>query len=200
MKKVKNLKDLDDLNKILSEYKDLIIQVFQIGYIREIVKDYRYKRAEKFQSYNVFNRTTHVALENFYILLLWKLFDKKRSKMSVYGICDAIADPNFKKFFNNEIHKIKKMVDILGSWRNRIICHRDITVHFSPKLIENNFPLIDEDVEKLKKFLLEFLCQLDFSLHHNEINELRKIYQSVLNDLKNLCHTETEKILKNFPI
>ncbi|MBU4360391.1 hypothetical protein KKA66_00850 [Patescibacteria group bacterium] len=200
MKKVKNLKDLDDLNKILSEYKNLIIQVFQIGYIREIVKDYRHKRAEKFQSYNVFNTTTHVGLENFYILLLWKLFDEKKSRMSVYGICDTIEDPRFKNFFNDEIEKIKEEIDILNNWRSRVICHRDITVHFNPKLLENNFPLNDERVEKLKNFLLEFLCQLDFSLHRYKIEDLRDNYQNVLNDLKKFCYDETEKILKDFSI
>ena len=207
MKKVEKLKDLGDLNKILNEYKDLVIQIFQIGYIREITKDYRYKRAEKFQSYNAFNTTTHVALENFYLLLLWKMFDETNSKLTVYDIKTETKDRNFIKWFNEKIKEIKKEnkededkeVDILRRWRNKVIGHRDISVHFNHKLIESEFPLNDEKVEKLKFFLLEFLCQLDYLCDNNKsIDSAREMYQTILDEHKALCFKGAEMSLKDF--
>ncbi len=199
MENIKNLTQID-LDKILREYKDLVVQTFQIGYIRDFVKEYRHKRAEKFKSYNIFNTTTHVALENFYLLLLWKLFDEKRSKMSVYGVSNIVKDQQFKDFFDKEIKQINREVDILNQWRNRIICHRDITVHFNSRHLENKFPLTDEGIKKLKDFLFEFLCQLDFSLHRTKIEELKNKYQKELDSLKTFCFKETQLILKDFPI
>ena len=135
---IKKLDDLD-LGKIFDEYKKLVIHVFQVDYICKFARNYRYKIAEKSKSYNIFNEITHVALENFYLLLLWKLFDQKRSKMSVYGIYDTIPDKQFKKFFSAEIEKVADEIEALDKWRNRVVCHRDITVHFDHKSFESKF-------------------------------------------------------------
>ena len=199
MNRIKNLKQVD-LNKILNEYKDLAIQVLQIGYIRNFVKEYRYKRAEKLKGYNIFNTTIHVAMENFYLLLLWKLFDKKRSKLTIYDISDRIQCSKFKQFFNKEIQEIEKEINTLSQWRNRIICHRDISVHFNSNQLEDEFPLDNEEIDKLTNFLFEFWCQLDFSLHRIPIDKLKIQYKKELESLKKFCFKATKDILENFPI
>jgi len=195
---IKKLSDLD-LSKIFNEYKDLVVQVFQVGYICELVKDYRYKRAEKFKSYNIFNTTIHVALENFYLLLLSKFFDK-RSKMNVYEICDVMKDSKFKNFFNTEIKKIEQEINILEKWRSRIIVHCDITVRFNSKPFESKYQLNDKGIKKLKDFLFEFLCQLDYLLCPRYIKPAKNIYQEVLDDLKKFVLEGTQQILKDFPV
>src|SRR3989344_120582 len=182
----KNIKKLDNLGleTIFNQYKKLVIDVFKVNYTLEFVKKYRHRRN------NTFCEVTHVALENFYLLLLWKLFDKKRSKMSVY---DVIQNQEFKNFFDSEIKKIEDEKKALNDWRNRVVCHYDITVHFDFKHFESKFKTRDrkKDMKKIESFLFKFLCQLASACNPNHIKPIEKVYKEILDEIKEDCLRET---------
>jgi hypothetical protein len=193
MKKNTKLDDLE-LEPLFNQYKNLVIDVFKVGYTFEFIKKYRNKRN------NVFSEITHVALENFYLLLLWKLFDKKRSKMSVYGICDKIQNQEFEKFFNTEIKKIKDEIKAISEWRNRVICHRDITVHFDPKSFEDKFKTRnkEQDIKKIKTFLFKFLCHFGPIASPNHTTPAEKVYKEIFNEIKDRCLKDAKLSLQGF--
>ncbi|MFH1900042.1 MAG: hypothetical protein ABIJ83_02095 [Patescibacteria group bacterium] len=192
MGKITKLDDLE-IEPLFNQYKNLVIDVFKVDYTLEFIKKYRNKRN------NIFSEVTHVALENFYLLLLWKLFDK-RGSVSVHGICNIIQNQEFKKFFDTEIKNIKHEIDAIDKWRNRVICHRDITVHFDPKSFEDKFKTRnkEQDIKKIKIFLFKFLCRFAPIANPNHTMPAKKVYEKIFDEIKERCLKEAKLSLQGF--
>ncbi|MBU2579633.1 hypothetical protein KKF19_01575 [Patescibacteria group bacterium] len=198
----KNLKNKIDLItnnpvRIYKEAHELIMQAFHSSMIRDKMRDYRYKRASKRKEYNAITSFSHVALENYAILQLWKLFDKNNSVFNVWYIVKNIPNKDLKSWFNVEIKKIQEDIDYISAWRHNFVGHRSEIGYFSPEEFEEKFKNIKGSESRLKQFLLFFLCQIKFEMQRIPIHQTKEELAKQLKGYAVFINKEKVKVLKS---
>ncbi len=186
---------ISDQNKIYKQVYDLVMQAFHVCMVRDVVKDYRYKRASKHKEYNAINSFSHVALENYAILQLWKLFDKG-SALNVHSVVDNMPHPELKKWFKVEIGKIKSDIDYISAWRGNFVGHRSEIALFAPEEFEEKFKDIRNSEPRIKEFLLNLLCRMKFEMHRIETHKTMEELSVGLKGFAELLQRDKDKVLK----
>ena len=182
---------------IYNEAYKLIMQAFHTSMIRDKMRDYRYKRASKRKEYNAITAFSHVALENYAILQLWKLFDKKHSVFNVWYIVKNIPNKDLKNWFNVEIKEVQKDINNVSVWRHNFIGHRSEIGHFSPREFEEKFGDIKGSERRLKPFLLLLLCQIKLEIWRIPVHRTMEELCKELSNYADFIHKEKTKVLKN---
>ena len=189
---------IKDQEKLYSEFKGLVMQTFYSCMARDVVKEYRYKRASKTKSYNAINTFSHVALENYTISQLWKLFDKKNSVLDVYFVIKKMPYPSLKEWFKIELNKVEDDVKNLSIWRHNLVGHRSGLGYFTPEEFEEKFTNISESEVKIKGFLLSILCQIKFEMQRIEIHKTMEELTGELKSYASFLDVEKDKVLKEY--
>jgi len=185
-----------DQTKLYSEFKDLVMQVFQSCMVRDVVKEYRYKRAQKTRSYNAITTFSHVALENYTISQLWKLFDKKNSVLDIYFVVKIMPYEALKDWFKTQYKKVEDDVKNLSGWRHNLVGHRSGIGYFTPEEFEKKFKNLYKSEQEIKSFLLFFLCQMKFEMQRIEIHKTMEELSSELKGYATFLQKEKSKVFK----
>lgn len=182
--------------KVYKKIYKLIMQSFHASMVRDVMRDYRYLKATKTKSYNAINSFSHVALENYVILQLWKLFDKKNSVFHVWDVVNYISHKSLKSWFNIEIKKIDKDIRCFSAWRGSFTSHRSKIGYFAPKEFEKKFKDLRKSEQNLRSFLLLFLCKIKFEMQQIEIHKTMKKLYLELQEYSKFLQSEKSKVLK----
>jgi hypothetical protein len=154
----------EDQLKVYEHTKELVLQAFHSCMVRDIVKENRYKRAAEKRSYNAINSFSHVALENYALLQLWKLFDEKNSVFNVRYAVEHMPHPALKSWFTKEIGLIKNDIEYVCAWRHNFVGHRSEIVHFAPEEFQKAFSGVTDSEPRVKEFLLNLLCKMKLEM------------------------------------
>lgn len=188
---------INDQTRLYKQLYDLIMQAFHACMARDVVKDYRYKRASKTESYNTINSFSHVALENYALLQLWKLFDKK-SSLNVASVVEYFPHEALKNWFNRKIKKLEKDINYISAWRGNFIGHRSEIAQFAPEQFEKKFEGFRGSEERIKSFLLNLLCQIKFEMHRIETRKTMEELTLSLKGFAEFLQEDKDKVLKKY--
>lgn len=191
---------INDQVGLFAQAKDLVMQAFYACIVRDVMKEYRYRRAEKLQKYNTVATFSHVALENLALLQLWKLFDEKNSAFHVWYIVERLPHPALKAWFDEQIAVLQPDIDYLSAWRHNFVGHRSAIGHFSPVEFEkkmNNALDSENCEERIKDFLLNFLCRIKFEVKRLPIEQNKEALLLALKDYRSFVENDRDEILQN---
>lgn len=180
-----------------SQFKDLVLKAFQACIVRDVIGRYRYGRAEKLQEYNVITTFSHVALENYALLQLCKLFDEK-SVYNVWYVPKCVPYPELKKWFDEQIRIIEPDISYLSAWRGNFVGHRSAAGHFAPRQLEEKFNVNQDSEKRVKEFLLNLLCRINFEIYRCPVEETKEVLLAVLYDYKRFVLEDKEKVLLSY--
>lgn len=157
--KILRNKIIKDPLKVYEEIHKLIIQAFYVEFVRQKTKERRYKlRVAK--NRNSIDFFSHVALENYSIIQLWKLFDHK-SIFNTREVIKYVPYTDLKSWFDEEIKSIAGDIKNLDIWRHNFVGHRLEFGYFAPEVFERRFKNINEIInQKIQPFLIMFLFKL----------------------------------------
>jgi len=184
--------------EIYRQTHELIMPAFHACMARDVIKDYRYQRESKTRSYNIINSFSHVALENYALLQLWKLFDKENSDVHVYWAMEHMPHQSLKDWFDIEINKIKQDINYLSAWRHNFVGHRTEIAHFAPEEFEKKFKGFRGSEDRIKSFLLFFLCRMKFEMQQIEVHKTMEELSLQLKGFAEFLHKEKEDVLKQY--
>jgi len=187
---------IQDQVGLYNQAQELILKAIHVCIIRDVMKEYRFGRAEKFREYNVVTTFSHVALENLAIQQLWKLFDKKKSVFHVWYVVKYMPHPKLKYWFKEQIKIIKPDIEYLSAWRNNFVAHWSKIAHFTPAEFEKKFEKVRGSEKRIKKFLLNLLCQMKFEMHRNSKEEQMKVFLDGLEDYRSFVENARDEILQ----
>jgi len=187
-----------DQTKLYLKAFDLIHEALHACIVRDLVKEFRYERAERLRTYNVIATFSHVALENYAIQQLWKLFDKNNSVFNVWHVVENMPHPGLKEWFKVEINKIKGSLRNLEVWRQNFVGHRSEEGHLVPNEIEQKFPNRNQHEIILKDFLIDLLCQMKFEMQGKPTENTKKNLLEGLQGYKRFVIDDKGKIFKSY--
>lgn len=183
---------------IYSEAFELIHQALYACIVRGVIKEDRYRRAEARKEYNVIMSMSHVALENYAIQQLWKLFDKKNSVFNVWHIVENMPHPDLKTWFQGEIEKLKDDIVHLSVCRHNMVGHRSAIYHLTPQEFDKKFSNWFEREERLKTFLIDLLCQMKFEMQRVQTQKTKDELVTDLKNYKRYIISVKEKVLTKY--
>ncbi|MBI2610081.1 hypothetical protein HYW53_02805 [Candidatus Giovannonibacteria bacterium] len=153
-----------DQEKLYSRFSELVEQVIHARIIADAMWKFRHDRGIKTGFGNSVISFSHVALENFVVLQLFKLFDRKYSVFNVWDVAQNLTHPNLLIWLEEKFVTIKKDFDLISEWRHVIVGHRGETGYFVSEEFEKKFTEARISEKRLRDFLLEFLCQIKFEM------------------------------------
>ena len=140
---------------------------------------------------------SHVALENYAIQQLWKLFDKKNSVFDVWHLVEHMPHSNLKTWFQVEIKSIDQSLKNLEAWRHNMVSHRSDIGHMDPDEFEQKFPDRFKHEERIREFLLDLICQMKFEMQRTSTQKTREKFIQGLDSYKRFVLKEKKKVMKN---
>lgn len=187
-----------DQISLYSQFENLVLQALYSCIVRDVMKEYRHRRAETLREYNTIATFSHVALENYALLQLWKLFDKENSTMHVWYVMEHIPHPDLKTWFDVRIKKLRSDIKYLSAWRGNFVGHRSAIGHFAPREFNKIFENEQDNEERVRQFLLDFLCEMRFQIHRTSREEQMQIFREVLIDYRRLVESNRDEMLKSY--
>lgn len=187
-----------DQVSLCSQFENLALQALYSCIVRDVTKEYRYLRAEAVRKYNVIATFSHVALANYALQQLWKFFDRKNSTLHVWDMIKHMPHPNLKIWFDQRIQELEPDIKYLSAWRQNFVGHRSAIGHFAPQEFEKKFEGQQDNEERIKQFLLDFLCEMRFQIHKTSREEQMWIFKEILTDYRRLVESDRDEILKNY--
>jgi hypothetical protein len=183
---------------VYNQAHELVMQAFHACMVRDVIKEYRYQRAEKVRSYNAINTLSHVALENYALLQLWKLFDQKNSVFHVWYAVQHLPHKNLQVWLDEQIKLIEKDINNLSAWRHGFVGHRSEIAHFAPEEFEEKFKDTRGGEDRIKSFLLFLLCQMKFEIYRIEIHKTMEGLSLELRGYAEFLQKEKNEVLKQY--
>lgn len=187
-----------DQVSLCSQFEDLVFQALNTCIARNIMKEYRYRRAETLRKYNTVATFSHVALENYALLQLWKLFDKENSTMHVWYAVEHLPHPDLRTWFDARIQELEPDIKYLSAWRHNAVGHRSAIGHFAPRELDKKFEGEQDNEERVRQFLLDFLCEMRFQIYRTPREEQMRIFREVLASYRRLVENDRDEILHKY--
>jgi hypothetical protein len=182
--------------KLYMQVYDLVHQALHTCVARDIVREFRYDEERKHQTYNSFLIITHIALENYALQQLWKLFDKKNSVFHIWHIVKKMPYPNLQTWLENEINKISEDIENLVAWRNNMVSHRSEIGCLDPQKFEDQFSNRMYHESNIIDFLIRFLAQLKFEMYRISPEKTINKITLELEGYREFIHRDKNKIMK----
>lgn len=180
---------------LYSQTEELVLQAMYACIVRDVMREYRYRRAETLRKYNVVATFSHVALANYALQQLWKLFDRKNSTLHVWYIVKHMPHPDLKVWFNWRIQELEPDIKYLSTWRGNAVAHRSAIGLFAPKEFEKKFEGQRGSEERIRQFLLDFLCEMRFQMYRTSGEEQMRIFKEILTDYRRSVESDRDEIL-----
>lgn len=141
---------------------------------------------------------SRVALENFAVSELWKLYDKKNSVFHIWDVAGYLNNPILSKWLDINFKKIQSDVDLISEWRHDAIGHRGEAGYYTPNLRQPKFSTARVSEQKLRDFLVDFLCQIDRELWGTDIEDIKQGMRASKNSFKQQVEKEMKETFKSY--
>jgi len=188
----------DDQTSLYSQFEDLVLQALYSCIVRDAVKEYRYQRAEALQKYNAIATFSHVALENYALLQLWKLFDRQSSTMHVWYVAKHMPHPELTTWFDARVNDLKSDIKYLSAWRHNFVGHRSAVGHFAPNEFDHIFKNERGNEERVRQFLLDFLCEMKFHMYRTSREEQSLIFKEILIGYRRFAEGDRDEVMQKY--
>jgi len=185
----------EDQEKLYIQILDLTRQAFHVSIVRDVIKEYRFKREEAKKEYNLVMTISHVALANYSLQQFWKLFDKK-SVFNVWHVVKNMPHPNLKVWFEKEIVNIQDDLENIEVLRHNLVSHRSEGGHIERTKFDKDFFKGVDHEARIKDFLIELISQIKFEMKGASVNETKKKFLEGLESYKRLVVKEQEKVFR----
>lgn len=195
-----NQKDeiIQNQEKIYYKFLLLVEQALHIRIIANEMWKYRWDRVAKTGLFNDIISFSYVALENFAVQELWKLFDQKNSVFHVWYIIKYIKNRLLEKWFRERVKEIQKDINLIGEWRHNVIGHRGEVGYFAPDEYQKKFSAARLSEAQLGDFLIDFLSQIKFEINKIPARQTKKELQMGLKFFENRMKREIIKTFENY--
>ena len=187
-----------DQVSLYTQTEELVLQALYSCIVRDVMKEYQYQRAEAFRKYNVVATFSHVALANYALQQLWKLFDQENSTMHVWYVVKHMPYLDLKTWFDLRIKELEPDIKYLSAWRHNAVGHRSAIGHFAPREFEKKFEGEQVNEERIRLFLLDFLCEMRFQMYRTSKEEQKQIFREILTDYQKLVENDRDEILQKY--
>lgn len=149
----------------------LVEEALHARIISDAVWKYRWERVARAGVGNSIVSFSQVALENFTIQQLWKLFDQKNSVFNIWYIAEHLPHPALLKWLESNIKKIQNDIGLISEWRHVMVGHRAEAGYFAPDEYQKKFTDARSSEKRMQDFLLDFLCQIKFETQRIPIEQ-----------------------------
>ena len=188
----------EDQVSLYSQFEELALQALYACIVRDVMKEYRYRRAETLRKYNTITTFSHVALANYALQQLWKLFDQNNSTMHVWYVVEYMPHSDLKAWFVRCIKELELDIKYLSTWRGNASAHRSAIGHFAPQELDRKFEGEQDNEGRIRQFLLDFLCEMRFQIYRTSRKEQMQIFQEVLVDYRRLVESDCDEVLHKY--
>lgn len=187
-----------DQVSLYAQFEELALQALYACIVRDVMKEYRHRRAETLRKHGTIATFSHVALENYALLQLWKLFDKENSTMHVWYVVEHMPHSGLRVWFDVRINELEPDIKYLSAWRHNAVGHRSSIGHFAPHEFEKRFENEQDNEVRVRKFFLDFLCEMRFQMYRTSREEQMRIFQEILISYRRLVEGDRDEMLKNY--
>lgn len=179
---------------------ELVEQAIHARIVTDAIWKYRWEQIARTGIFNTIVTFSHVALENFTVLQLWKLFDQKNSVFHVWDAAKYLNKPTLTAWLNNKIteKQIQEDIKIIDEWRHVAIGHRSEVGYYAPDEHQKKFITGRSSEKRLQDFLLDFLCQIRLETQKVSINQTMEGLRIGIMRFEAHIKNEMKKIFKDY--
>lgn len=186
---------MQDQMRVYSDLLALVEQALHARIIADALWKYRWDRVARTGVGNSVVSFSQVALENFAVLQLWKLFDSQ-SVFNVWYVAEYLPHPALSKWLENNFARVKSDVKLIEEWRGSAVAHRGAVVHYASDEYEKKFTEGRISEKRLHDFLLEFLCQIKFEMQRVPIEQTMEEFRLGLEGFEHHVNKCMKEIFK----
>lgn len=183
---------------IYYKFLELVEQARNARTISDAVRKLHSGRVSRSGVINDVVNYSRVALENFAVLQLWKLFDRKNSEFHVWQVAEYLNNPALTEWLEANIKKIQKDIDLISEWRGDAIGHRGEAGYYAPDIREIKFTTARVSEKRLHDFLFEFLCQIRFETRQILVEHTMEELKFGLLGFESHIRNEMAKVFKDY--
>lgn len=187
-----------DQLRVYEDILSLVEQALHARIISDVVWKYRWERVARTGFGNSIISFSHIALENFSIQQLWKLFDTKNSVFHVWYVADCLSRPALSEWLEKNIQTIQKDINLISEWRHVMVGHRAEVGYFAPEEYQKKFTDARSSEKRMQGLLLNFLCQIKFETQRIPITQTMEGLQFGLASFEAHIKKEIPSVYKNY--
>jgi hypothetical protein len=155
---------MQDQLRVYSKLFSLVEQALHARIVSDAMWRYRWERVGRTRAGNSVISFSQVALENFAVQQLWKMFDRKNSVFHVWYVAECLPHPSLLKWVDDNVARIQKDVKLINEWRHVVVAHRGEVSHYASGEYDKKFTEGRASEKRMQDFLLDFLCQIKFEM------------------------------------
>jgi len=187
---------MQDQMRVYSDLLSLVEDVLHARIVTDAMWKFKHKRGAKTGFHNPVITFSHVALENFTVQQLCKLFDRKNSVFHVWDVAECLPHPALSAWLEENHKKVMGDEKLIQEWWGTAIKHRGAVAHFASDEYQKKFTEGRTSEKRLHDFLLEFLCQIKFEMQRIPIEKTMEEFRlrlKIFEDHVKLCMNEIYK-------
>lgn len=187
---------MQDQLKVYNNFFELVEQVLHSRIVADAVWKYRWDRVAKTGEGNSIITFSQVALENFTIQQLWKLFDKKNSVFNVWYVAENLPYPKLLIWLNKNIKNVKLDLDLISEWRHIAVGHRSEVMHFISEQYQDKFKEGRLSEKRLQDFLFNFLSHMKFEIQHIPVEKTLEELRIAMDAFEHYIRSSIKEVYK----
>lgn len=179
---------------------ELVEQAIHARIIADEIWKYYWNQVSLTGEQNLVVRFSQVALDNFTVLQLWKLFDRKRSVFHVWEVAENLGKPALTAWLNKKIaeKQLQEDIKIIDEWRHNAIGHRSEAGYYAPDEHQKKFTEGRTSEKRLQDFLLEFLGRIRQELRQIPAAETTEGLRMGIAGFEHYVKNDMKKVFKNY--
>ena len=118
--------------------------------------------------------------------------------MHVWYVVEHMPHPDIKTWFAQRIKELEPDIKYFSTWRGNASAHRSAIGHFALQELDQKFEGEQDNEERIRQFLLDFLCEMRFQMHRTSRQEQMRIFQDILTSYRKLVENDRDEMLKNY--
>lgn len=143
---------------------------------------------------------SRVALENFAVSELWKLFDKK-SAFNIWEVTELLNKPSLSTWLETNFKKVESDKELVHEWRGDAIGHRGKAGFYAQEMRVVKFKNGRVSEQRLRNFLVDFLSHIFQELFGTDISDATNAkleMRASENNFKKDIEKEMKEIFKEY--
>lgn len=196
-KKIAKLKErnlINDRELCYLKLRELVEEILRARIIADAIWKHKLERAVQTGFHNPIISFSQVALENFTVQQLWKLFDRK-SVFNVWYVAEHLS-PTLVMWLKKDMALIENDRKLIEEWRHIVIGHRSLVGYFAPDEHQKKFINARTSEKRLQNFLLDFLCQIKFETQQISLQQTMEELNFRLTSFEDHIKSEMPKVFK----
>lgn len=187
---------VQDQLRVYSELFSLVEQALHARIVSDAMWRYRRELRGRTMAGNSVIAFSQVALENFTVQQLWKLFDRKNSVFHVWYVAECLPHPLLLRWVDDNVAKIENDVKLINEWRHVVVAHRGEVSHYAPDEYDKKFTEGRTSEKRMQDFLLDFLCQIKFQVQGISVTKTREELKGGLAGFENFIKNQMTETFK----